>query len=204
MACQTFPTQITAPAAMTPDQYLSHLRAVYAAYDLPMLPQPPASEQDMQTLSQEIGPVDSDLSALWQITAGSSADSAQPLFQRPGFVDALELLTPQQALGEAQRMAQRAQRMWDRAGPASQDPRLTGRWWHRGWQPFASFYSDIVLLVDHAPGAEGLRGQVIAYVHDPDQICWIAPSFSAFLQASAESIDDDRQEFLASPLDEQE
>ena len=172
MACQTSPTQITAPAAMTPDQYLSHLRAVYAAYDLPMLPLPPASEKDLQTLSQEIGPVDSDLAALWRITAGSSADSAQ--------------------------------RMWDKAGPASQDLRLTGRWWHRGWQPFASFYGDIVLLVDHAPGAEGLRGQVIAYVHDPDQICWIAPSFSAFLQASAESIDDDRQEFLASPLDEQE
>ena len=86
----------------------------------------------------------------------------------------------------------------------SQDAGFSGGLPHRGWQPFASFYSDIVLLVDHAPGAEGLRGQVIAYVHDPDQICWIAPSFSAFLQASAESIDDDRAEFLASPLDEQE
>ena len=86
----------------------------------------------------------------------------------------------------------------------SQAAGFTGGLPHRGWQPFASFYGDIVLLVDHTPGAEGLRGQVIAYVHDPDQICWIAPSFSAFLQASAESIDDDRQEFLASPLDEQE
>jgi cell wall assembly regulator SMI1 len=50
-------------------------------------------------------------------------------------------------------------------------------------------------MADHHPGPEGQRGQIIAYVHDPDQICWIAPSFSAYLQAAADSIDDDGKNF---------
>lgn len=189
---------------MTPDQYLAHLQAVYAAFQLSFHPKPPASEQDLAALAAALGPLDTDLAAFWRLTAGSSTDSTQPLFQRPGFVDALDLLTPPQAMAQALRMEKRAQRMWELAGPASQDPRLSGRWWHAGWQPFASFYGDIVLMADHHPGPEGQRGQIIAYVHDPDQICWIAPSFSAYLQASADSIDDDREEFLNGPLDEQE
>lgn len=189
---------------MKPDQYLARLQAVYAAFQLHFHPKPPASEQDLAALEAALGPLDTDLAAFWRLTAGSSTDSTQPLFQRPGFVDALDLLAPPQAMAQALRMEKRAQRMWDLAGPASQDPRLSGRWWHAGWQPFASFYGDIVLMVDHHPGPEGQRGQIIAYVHDPDQICWIAPSFSAYLQASADSIDDDREEFLNGPLDEQE
>ncbi|NIF82501.1 SMI1/KNR4 family protein [Comamonas sp. Tr-654] len=189
---------------MRPDQYLAHLRAVYAAFQLPFDPMPPASEQELTALAAELGPLDPDLAALWRLTAGSSSDRTQPLFQRPGFVDALDLLTPAQATAQAAGMEKRAQRMWDLAGPASQDPRLSGRWWQAGWQPFASFYGDIVLLVDQHPGPEGQRGQIIAYVHDPDQIQWIAPNFGAYLQAAADSIDADREEFLNGPLDELE
>jgi cell wall assembly regulator SMI1 len=185
-----------------PAEYLAHLKTVYAAFQLTLDPMPPAGEQELATLAVKLGPLDPDLAALWRLTAGSTSDSTQPLFQRPGFVDGLDLLTPARAEAQALGMEKRAQRMWDLAGPASQDPRLSGRWWETGWQPFASFYGDIVLLVDRHPGPEGQYGQIIAYVHDPDQIEWIAPSFGAYLQAAADSIDADREEFLNGPLDE--
>ncbi|WP_120967542.1 SMI1/KNR4 family protein [Comamonas sp. lk] len=186
---------------MTAEQYLTHLHAVYEQFQLPFQRMPPASEADLATLADVLGPLDTQLTALWRITRGSSTDSDQPMFQRPGFVDALDFLTPQRSIAQAQAMEKRAQRMWDLAGPASDDRRLTGRWWHTGWQPFASFYGDIVLLIDHHPGPEGTVGQVIAYVHDPDHISWIAPSFGAYLQAAADSMDQDREEFLNGPLE---
>ncbi|MDR0215239.1 MAG: SMI1/KNR4 family protein [Comamonas sp.] len=185
---------------MTPEQYLQHLQTVYAEYRLPFECKRPATEADPTELAATLGPLDPALAALWRITEGSNGE--QPMFQRPGFVDALELLTPKQALVQARNMEKRAQRMWDLAGPASADMRLTGRWWHAGWLPFASFYGDIVLLVDKHPGAEGSAGQIIAYVHDPDEMQWVAPSFESCLQASADSIDQDREEFLLGLLEQ--
>jgi cell wall assembly regulator SMI1 len=176
---------------------------VYAQFGLPFETMPPASTKDLATLEGALGPIDAGLAALWRITQGSSDADPQPMFQRPGFLDALDLLAPWQARHQAKNMRNRAQRMWDLAGPASTDERLTGRWWEPGWLPFASFHGDIVLLVDAAPGPKGQAGQVIAFVHDPDQMQWIAPSFADYLQASADSIDADRQEFLLEPLDEQ-
>ncbi len=187
---------------MSPDQYLAHLRAVYEAFELPFELIPPASEQELAAIQQELGPVEPDLAALWRMTRGSSADCPQPFFQRPGFIDSLDFLTPPQALDQARSMQARAQRMWDMAGPASTDKRLTGHWWEQDWLPFASFYGDIVLLIDNHPGPEGQAGQVIAYVHDPDKMSWIAPSFAEYLRAAAASIDEDREEFLLAPLDE--
>lgn len=185
---------------MTSEQYLQHLQAVYAEYHLPFERKRSATEADLAELTTALGPLDPALAALWRMTEGG--EDEQPMFQRPGFVDALEFLTPRQALAQARSMAKRAQRMWDLAGPASTDKRLTGHWWHAGWLPFASFYGDIVLLVDRHPGAEGTAGQVIAYVHDPDEMQWIAPSFEAYLQAAADSIDQDREEFLLGLLDQ--
>lgn len=187
---------------MTPEQYLVHLRAVYQALELPLTLMPAATEQELSTLAQALGPIDAHLAALWRITQGSDPNNAQPMFQRPGFVDKLDFLTPAQALKQAQSMQKRAQRMWDLAGPASEDERLTDRWWQTGWLPFASFYGDIVLLLDHRPGPLGRAGQVIAFVHDPDQMHWIAPSLPEFFQASAHSIDQDREDFLLDLLDE--
>lgn len=186
---------------MTPEQYLSHLRSVYEAYGLGFRLQPPASAQALAGLQPVQRPLDPTLAALWRLTQGSDPEGAQPMFQRPGFVDALALLTPAQALQQAARMQERAPRMRELAGPASTDPRLSEAWWEPGWLPFASFYGDIVLLVDASPGPQGLQGQVIAFVHDPDAMHWVAPSFSAYLQASADSIDADPEEFLLEPLD---
>lgn len=75
------------------------------------------------------------------------------------------------------------------AGLASKDDRLTGGWWAPGWIPFASGYGGaIVLLVDGSPGPAGQPGQVIAFIHDPDEMTWVAPSFGAYLQASAQAL----------------
>lgn len=188
---------------MTPERYLDHLRAVYAQFGLSFDLLPPAGEGDLTILQDTLGAVDPGLVALWRMVQGSREDAEQPMFQRPGFVDALDFLSPQQAIAQAQAMQARAQRMQELVGPASADARLTGRWWEKGWLPFASFYADVVLLLDAAPGLKGQAGQVIAFVHDPDQMCWVAPSLFDYLQASADSIDEDREEFLIAALEEQ-
>jgi cell wall assembly regulator SMI1 len=40
------------------------------------------------------------------------------------------------------------------------------------------------------PSANGKSGQILAFVHDPDEIVHVAPSFAEFLDLSIESLQD--------------
>ena len=142
-------------------------------------------------------PLDADLKALWQLAAGAQEDQA--LFMRPGFIDALSLLSPHEALAVRETLRERAPRMLAALGPLT-DPRLSTQWWEPGWLPFADFCGVIILMVDGSPGPQGQLGQVIAFVHDPDETYWVAPSLQALLAGSAQGIDAEPEDFLANWL----
>lgn len=53
-----------------------------------------------------------------------------------------------------------------------------------------------MLMSDMSPSESGCKGQIIGFVHDPDEIVYIAPSFAEFLEASLEAFATDREEFF--------
>jgi cell wall assembly regulator SMI1 len=77
------------------------------------------------------------------------------------------------------------------------DARISPGWYQPGWLPFATFGgATLVLLVDASPGPGGRVGQVIAFTHDPDEMTYVAPSFSEFLQASLQWLEARPQDLL--------
>ena len=81
--------------------------------------------------------------------------------------------------------AKRAPRYADYEEESPRDRRILPGWYQPGWLPFASFGgASLVLLVDASPAPPGRSGQLIAFTHDPDEITYVAGSFSAYLAAS--------------------
>lgn len=60
---------------------------------------------------------------------------------------------------------------------------------NRKWIPFAQLGGgSLYLMLDYDPASNGKAGQIIAFIHDPDFIYYIAESFTELLKNSNENL----------------
>jgi len=52
------------------------------------------------------------------------------------------------------------------------------------------------MMIDLNPTEEGTTGQIVAFTHDPDEISFVAPSFSQFLASSLAVMAAEAEEML--------
>jgi len=58
------------------------------------------------------------------------------------------------------------------------DSRIKPYLFNRKWIPFAEASGDIFLMMDFDPAQEGTYGQIICYIHDPDEIVYVAKNIT--------------------------
>lgn len=72
------------------------------------------------------------------------------------------------------------------------DSRIKPYLFNKRWFPFAQVVGgSLYLMLDFDPTEHGTVGQVIFYVHDPDFVYFIAPTFSDLLQDTIQNLEDD-------------
>lgn len=71
---------------------------------------------------------------------------------------------------------------------AMHDDRLRPYLFHRKWIPFAQYCDSCYLMLDFAPGEEGVDGQIICYIHDPDEVVYVASNLSNLIADIQEKI----------------
>lgn len=71
---------------------------------------------------------------------------------------------------------------------AMHDDRLCPYLFHRKWIPFAKYCDSCYLMLDFAPGEAGVDGQIICYIHDPDEVVYVASSLSNLIADIREEI----------------
>ena len=71
---------------------------------------------------------------------------------------------------------------------AMHDDRLCPYLFHRKWIPFAQYCDSCYLMLDFAPGEAGVDGQIICYIHDPDEVVYVASSLSNLIVDIREEI----------------
>ena len=128
---------------------------------------------------------------LWRFANGSRG----PVFQHPGSLSTYRLLDVEAALSQQAAMKARAPQYEGWNEPEPRDPRIRPGWFHDGWLAFASFHGSLLLIEDRSPAPAGTAGQIIGFVHDPDQIVYVAASLGVLLERSIEAIEADPEEF---------
>ena len=136
-------------------------------------------------------PVSDTLEELWRITNGTEL----PIFARPGFYQSYSLMSIEESLAESASMERYEGNYRDYVEPKPRDPRIRPGWYHAGWVPFASSGASLWLMEDHAPEPGGIAGQIIGYIHDPDQIVWVANSLTELLPTSATQLESAPDEY---------
>lgn len=177
-------------------RYLSRLAPLYTQGGEPLQLRGGAPEQELRAAERELGfALDPQLRRAWQQADGGRR--WQAVFARPGFYTGYEFLPLSEALRQRRAMAERAPRYGGYVQPHERDARIRPGWYQEGWLPFASFGgASLLLMLDHAPAAQGRRGQVIAFTHDPDTIDHVSEDFAGLLQASLQQIEADPEEFI--------
>lgn len=61
------------------------------------------------------------------------------------------------------------------------DSRIKPYLHNKMWFPFAEAPGDISLMMDFDPNDDGVYGQIICYVHDPDEITYIAKTITEII-----------------------
>jgi len=178
------------------DGFLTAIRKVYDQEGAELVAHRGASDEAIDAYKRAVAQSPSStLLALWK--AADGIDST--LLCRPGFFTGYELLSLQGSLRCRAAMEQRAPRYGDYQGPESRlprDQRIRADWYHVGWLPFASFGGSTLLLIeDHSPSKEGRLGQIIGFVHDPDEMVYVAESLPELLELSVAHIRSEPDEY---------
>ena len=61
------------------------------------------------------------------------------------------------------------------------DTRIKPYLFNRGWFPFAEYCDTCYLMLDFDPGQDGKEGQIICYIHDPDEIVYVSERITDLL-----------------------
>lgn len=69
-----------------------------------------------------------------------------------------------------------------------EDNRIKPYLFNKKWFPFARD-GEFYLMMDFDPDIKGTYGQIICYIHDPDEITFIAKSITDFIDDSLINID---------------
>ena len=68
------------------------------------------------------------------------------------------------------------------------DSRVKPYLFNKKWLPFAEYCDSCYLMLDFDPDQEGQEGQIICYIHDPDEIIYVAKSFTELIEEIMEVI----------------
>lgn len=179
---------------MTPSAYLEAVGATYAQFAAALelgRPLPPEDRALLLGATQLPGW----LEELWSLADGGP--SWHPVFTRPNYLTGADFLPLAEALALRDRLRNIAGNFADWQENEPRDPRVRPGWFLDGWMPFAAFGgSTIVLFADCDPAPGGVVGQVLAYVHDPDQITLLAPDGESYLQQSLAWFMEQAEEFI--------
>ncbi len=61
------------------------------------------------------------------------------------------------------------------------DSRIQPYLFNKKWIPFAQYCDSCFLMLDFAPGADGKAGQILCYIHDPDEVVYVAESITELI-----------------------
>lgn len=68
------------------------------------------------------------------------------------------------------------------------DSRIKSYLFNKKWLPFAQYCDSCYLMLDFDPDQEGQEGQVICYIHDPDQVIYAAKSLTNLIEGIMDEI----------------
>ena len=63
-----------------------------------------------------------------------------------------------------------------------EDSRVKPYLFNKKWFPFAEASGDIHLMMDFDPNNNGTYGQIICYIHDPDEIAYVAQTITEIIE----------------------
>lgn len=177
--------------------YVKRLHALYAKVEAELLLEPPVALSTIEQYADQNNiNVDPYIQSFWLKANGGPSYS--PFFACNNCLTGYDFLSVENAFSYREAMAARAHQYEQYEEDKLRDKRIQPRWFHHGWLPFASFGGSTLLLIsDFSPSAHGRFGQIIGYVHDPDEIIYVADSFQAFLTASIYSLEENHEELLA-------
>ena len=69
------------------------------------------------------------------------------------------------------------------------DERMKPYLFNKKWFPFAEYCDSCYLMFDFDPGKEGKEGQIICYIHDPDEVIYAAESLTELVDGIIEEIE---------------
>ena len=69
------------------------------------------------------------------------------------------------------------------------DERIKPYLFNKKWFPFAEYCDSCYLMLDFDPGKEGKEGQIICYIHDPDEVIYAAESLTELVDGIMEEIE---------------
>ena len=59
---------------------------------------------------------------------------------------------------------------------------------NKKWIPFAQYCDSCYLMLDFDPDKEGKEGQIICYIHDPDEVIYVAEGITELISKIMEEI----------------
>ena len=68
------------------------------------------------------------------------------------------------------------------------DSRIKPYRFNKKWLPFAQYCDSCYLMLDFDPDQEGQEGQIICYIHDPDQVIYAAKSLTNLIEGIMDEI----------------
>ena len=68
------------------------------------------------------------------------------------------------------------------------DHRIKPYLFNKKWLPFAQYCDSCYLMLDFDPDQEGQEGQIICYIHDPDQVIYAAKSLTNLIEGIMDEI----------------
>ena len=68
------------------------------------------------------------------------------------------------------------------------DERIKPYLFNKKWFPFAEYCDSCYLMFDFDPGKEGKEGQIICYIHDPDEVVYVTGSLTELINGIMEEI----------------
>ena len=68
------------------------------------------------------------------------------------------------------------------------DSRIKPYLFNKKWLPFAQYCNSCYLMLDFDPDQEGLEGQIICYIRDPDDIIYVAESLTELIEGIVDEI----------------
>ena len=69
------------------------------------------------------------------------------------------------------------------------DERIKRYLFNKKWFPFAEYCDSCFLMLDFDPGKEGKEGQIICYIHDPDEVVYVTGSLTELVENIMEEIE---------------